>query len=93
MQEYAQIYAHAMSAIGCPDAKYTRKSAMYRAIADGISEGDIMDVIGRLCAYIPGLRLANVEDIQECLGEGEPEGQQYAKCAVEKLLDFRHPFL
>jgi hypothetical protein len=92
MQKYAQIYADAMVETGCPDAKYTRKSAMYRAIAEATSGGDIMDIIKKLCAHIPGLRMTDAEELQEHIGEGWPEGEEYVKDAIEKLSDDSNPF-
>jgi hypothetical protein len=81
-----------MAENGCPDAKYTRKSAMYRAIAGAASEGNIIDVLKNLCAHIPGLRMADIEELQQCLGGGWPEREQYVKDATGKLLDPNNPF-
>lgn len=65
LPHYRQIYNDAMLATGCGDAKYTHKSAMYRAIVDAINEHDnatcsAPDLITKLLACISGLRMSNV---------------------------------
>jgi aminoglycoside phosphotransferase (APT) family kinase protein len=47
LNHYRRIYADAMLATGCPEAKYTRKSAMYRAIVDAINN-DVIAAVQRL---------------------------------------------
>ena len=87
IQKYADIYADAMAETGCPDAKYTRKSGMYRAIAGAIDQGDITDVIEKLFAHIPGLRMSNVEELQRLIGGGWVEGEEYIRKALGELLE------
>ncbi|KAI4689073.1 hypothetical protein J4E81_007790 [Alternaria sp. BMP 2799] len=87
IQKYADIYADAMAETGCVDAKYTRKSGMYRAIAGAIDHGDITDVIEKLFAHIPGLRMSNVVELQRLIGGGWVEGEDYIRKAIGELLE------
>jgi len=87
MQKYADIYADAMAETGCSDAKYTRKSGMYRAIAGAVTQGSLTDVIEKLFAHIPGLRMSNVEELQRLIGGGWVEGEEYIRKALGELLE------
>ena len=87
IQKYADIYADAMAETGCSDAEYTRKSGIYRAIAGAIDQGDITDVIEKLFAHIPGLRMSNIEELQRLIGGGWVEGEVYVRKAIGELLE------
>jgi hypothetical protein len=87
LDHYRQIYADAMQEIGAPEAKYTLKSVMYRAVVDGLNEGSVLDLIPKLFAEIPGLRRTDVDEIEQFIGEGWPKGEEYLKDALEKLFE------
>jgi len=86
-EHYRTVYAEAMLATGAPDAKYTAKSAMYRAVVDAVSEGSPTDLIEKLCKHIPGLRLADVEELEMFVGKGWGEAEEYLKGEMGKLLE------
>jgi hypothetical protein len=78
LNHYRRIYADAMLATGCPDAKYTRKSAMYRAIAGAINNDDYRscsapDLITKMVAQMPDFNTWDVDELEACLGEGWDE--------------------
>ena len=68
----------------CPDAKFTRKSAMYRAVADAVKHDDTKTCLGpdsveKLFRYIPGLAMADTDEVLEALGKGWAEGEEYLR--------------
>jgi hypothetical protein len=78
LNHYRRIYANAMLATGCPDAKYTRKSAMYRAVAGAINNDDYRscsapDLITKMVAQMPDFNTWDVDELETCLGEGWDE--------------------
>jgi hypothetical protein len=87
LDHYRKVYADAMMETGAPDAKYAAKSAMYRAIVDAVSQGSPMDLIHKICAHIPGLRLADIEELEELLGKGWPQAEEYLRAEIGKLLE------
>jgi hypothetical protein len=87
LDHYRKVYSDAMLETGAPDAKYAAKSAMYRAIVDAVSQGSPMDLIHKICAHIPGLRLADIEELEELVGKGWPQAEEYLKAEIGKLLD------
>jgi hypothetical protein len=87
LEYYQQIYTDAMLATGAPDAKYTRKSAMYRAVVDAVNEGSPMDLIQKLCACVPGLRRVDVEELEMLIGRGWKEGELFVRRELKKVLD------
>jgi hypothetical protein len=87
LQNYRQIYADAMRATGTPDAKYTAKSAMYRAVVDAVSSGAPMDLIVKLFRQIPGLRTVDVEEFEELLGAGWTKAEQFLEMEMRRLFE------
>jgi hypothetical protein len=87
LDHYRKVYADAMMETGAPDAKYAAKSAMYRAIVDAVSQGSPMDLIHKICAHIPVLRLADIEELEELLGKGWPQAEEYLRAEIGKLLE------
>ncbi|KAF1939010.1 hypothetical protein EJ02DRAFT_436698 [Clathrospora elynae] len=87
MQKYAQFYANAMAETGCSDVKYTRRSAVYRTIAEDLHQGDPKDVIAKMFAHIPGLRMTWMEEFQRLLDEDWPGPEDYLKQSIADLLD------
>ena len=92
LDHYRQIYADAMLATGCPDARYTRKSAIYRAVADAVNALDNQtcsepDLISKLLMHIPGLRTCDVDEFEMCLGKGWSEAEEFLEVEIGKLLD------
>jgi hypothetical protein len=85
LNHYRQIYADAMQTTGASEAKYTLKSAMYRAIVDGLNEGSGLDLIPKLFAEDARLRRTDVDEIEQFIGEGWPMGEIYLKLDPEKL--------
>jgi hypothetical protein len=87
LQHYRQIYANAMRATGTPDAKYTAKSAMYRAVVDAVSSGAPMDLIVKLFRQIPGLQTVDVEEFEELLGAGWTKAEQFLEMEMRRLFE------
>jgi hypothetical protein len=77
LQHYRQVYADAMRETGAPEAKYTLKSAMYRAAVEAVNDGSPTDLIKKIFVHIPGLRMTDVEGFQQFIGEGWPEALNY----------------
>jgi hypothetical protein len=92
LNHYRRIYADAMLATGCPDAKYTRKSAMYRAIVDAINNDDNTscsppDLITKMVAQLPDFNTWDVDELETCLGEGWAEAEECLKEEIGRLLE------
>ena len=87
VDRYIEIYADAMRKLGTKDAVYTRKSAMYRAIAGAVNGGNAMDIIQKLFHCIPGLRRVDVEQFEQLIGKGCPVAEDFLKTEIGKLLE------
>jgi hypothetical protein len=87
LEHYRQVYADAMQETGAPEAKYTFKSAMYRAVADSVDHGSPTDLIKRLCVQIRGLRTTDVDELEQYIGEGWPEAEEYLDEELCKLFE------
>jgi hypothetical protein len=92
LNHYRRVYADAMLATGCTDAKYTRKSAMYRAIVDAVNGDDnctcdVADMIQKLFAEIPDFRTLDHRAFEMCLGAGWQEAEEVLAEEIQKLLD------
>jgi len=48
-----------MAETGRTDAKYMRKFAMYRAIANAVTLRDFLDVIEKIFPHVPGMQIGN----------------------------------
>jgi hypothetical protein len=70
----------------------TLANPLCTALLLGQLMSDIIDIIKKLCAHISGLRMADIEELQQYLGEGLPEGEQYIKDAIRRLLNPSNPF-
>ncbi|KAH4208657.1 hypothetical protein HBI95_093570 [Parastagonospora nodorum] len=77
LQHYRQVYADAMRETGAPEAKYTLKSAMYRAAVEAVNDGSPTDLIKKIFVHIPGLCMTDVDEFQQFIGEGWPEALNY----------------
>jgi aminoglycoside phosphotransferase (APT) family kinase protein len=92
INHYRRIYADAMLATGCADAKYTRKSAMYRAIVDAVNNNDnrscsAPDLITKMVAQMPDLNTCDLEELQASLGQGWEEAEEFLKGEIGRLVE------
>jgi len=87
LQHYRQVYADAMRETGAPEAKYTLKSAMYRAAVEAVNDGSPMDLIKKIFVHIPGLRTTDVDEFQQFIGEGWPEALNYLGQELNTLFE------
>jgi hypothetical protein len=88
LEHYRQIYTDAMLDTACPEAKYTAKSAMYRAIVEALDTGDADDVVRKVLREISGLRRASLNQILMLIGRGTwDKGEEYLKTEIGKLLE------
>lgn len=85
LDHYRKIYADAMQETGAPEAKFTLKSAMYRAVVDTLNEGSVLDLINKLFVQIPGLRMTDVDEFEQLIGAGWPEAEEGLKVELDKL--------
>lgn len=91
---YRQIYAAALAEQSCADAKFTAKSAMYRAgvLALNGPDGDVVDFLGKVLSSIPQFR-ARAEECLEAFGRGCPAGEWIVRRELEGLFELEMPSL
>jgi hypothetical protein len=92
LAHYRQVYLDAMLATGCPDAKYTRKSAMYRAIVDCVNGDDLRtcgvgNLVRKMFAQIPELNTMDFNEFEACVGFGWMTAEAFLVKAIGKLVD------
>ncbi len=89
LDRYRQIYAEAMEETGCPDARFTRKSATYRAIEEALTgEGDCPVLIKKILLELPGLRRTNIKEFLMHLGRDDwTEAEEWLSQQIGELLN------
>jgi hypothetical protein len=90
LEHYRQIYADAMAETGCPDARFTQKSAMYNAIGDLFNcQGNPADLVMKILLDIPSLRRTNLDQFLMFLGDDDiwPEAEEWLTKEIGKLLE------
>jgi hypothetical protein len=92
LNHYRRVYANTMLVAGCADAKYTRKSAMYRAIVDAVNNDDnnscsAPDLITKMIAQMPDLNTCDLDEFEEALGEGWGEAEEFLQEEIARLVD------
>jgi len=87
LEHHRQVYARAMMETGALDAKFTAKSATYRAVVDAYSEGVPADVVEKVLRCVPGLRLTDIEELVELVGKGCGKAEEYLEAEIGKVLD------
>ncbi|KAF2820723.1 hypothetical protein CC86DRAFT_248941, partial [Ophiobolus disseminans] len=83
LDRYRAVYAQAMEETGCPEAKYTAKSAMYCAVMDVAQlggGGDAQDLVKKLLVECGNFRRwGSVERVLMMLGKGWPRAEEFMK--------------
>jgi hypothetical protein len=89
LDHHRQIYTEAMVKTGCPEARFTQKSAMYHTIEEGLYiSGDAANLVKKILLEFPSLRRTNLNQFLTLLGRDDwPEAEQWLKIQLEKLLD------
>ena len=92
LDHYRQIYSDAMAEIGCPEAKFTAKSAIYRAIMDATQQGisgarDGEHIVKKILSECGNFRRMNVEQFLMLIGKDDwPQAEEYLTKGIRKLL-------
>ena len=90
---YRQMYAAALAEQGCPDAKYTTKSAMYQAGIMALYDhdgGDTMDFLAKVLRCIPEFR-GRVDEVLMAFGLGWPTGEAIVRQHLVKIFESELP--
>ncbi|KAF1831323.1 hypothetical protein BDW02DRAFT_606904 [Decorospora gaudefroyi] len=86
VDHYRRLYADAMKQ-ACVDGKYTYKSAMYQAVYVSVTRGgSAPDVVNKVLLQLPGLRLTNLNELQERIGRGWKTAEEYLEVEVAELM-------
>ncbi|KAF2868548.1 hypothetical protein BDV95DRAFT_609474 [Massariosphaeria phaeospora] len=95
VETYRKFYTDAIIEAGCPthEAKYTRKSAMYRAIILAIGNNHILDIVNKVLLELPGTRHTNLQEYLQCLGRGWIDAKEYLKLEIDSLVAPEKPLI
>jgi hypothetical protein len=88
LNNYRMEYAKAMKETGSPDARFTRKSALYHAVAAALGDGgDVLDMIQNFFLEIPELCKLDYVELLKTLGMGNGSLSSLLSRRLQEMLE------